>query len=440
MKKSGIAWFGSELRIFWLSLLFVLVTVIIGFLNLPLFWAAVNALLLLSLMAIVMANALQVGGANAASRAERYQLESIVKNLKDGVIAYDQSFKILVFNKAAEEICGVKSDEVLGQAFTLKIKEQMRSHYRILLTILFPALAPVVIRRTEPGVYPQIADFSFAEPPLELRVYTHQIIDEDGQLAGFIKVIRDRTRELTLLRSKSEFLTIASHQLRTPLTGVSWAWENLKTEPLTETQTQLVQTGMDATKQLIRIVEDMLDVAKIEEGRFGYEFRELNLVELIEEIVGEASLLARKQQINVYLERPKYTEYRIRGDAAKLGTALGNLIDNGIKYNVPGGKVVVQISETPNQPYVQVSVKDTGAGIPEEDAKKLFTKFFRGENVKKFQVNGSGLGLYIVKNIVRRHGGKIWAESTPGRGSTFHFTLPTDPNLIPPKETVYEEE
>lgn len=440
MKQPKIAWFGSELRIFWLSLLFVLVTLAVGFLNLPLFWAAVNALLLLSLMAIVMANALQVGGANAASRAERYQLESIVKNLKDGVIAYDQSFKILVFNKAAEEICNVRASEVLGQAFTLKIKEQMRSHYRILLTILFPALAPVVIRRTEPGVYPQIADFSFEEPPLELRVYTHQVIGEDGAVAGFIKVIRDRTRELTLLRSKSEFLTIASHQLRTPLTGVSWAWENLKSEPLTENQQQLVQTGTDATKRLIRIVEDVLDVAKIEEGRFGYEFKELNLVELIEGIVAEASLLARKQQVQVYLARPKYTEYRIMADAAKLSTALGNLIDNGIKYNVPGGEVVVEIAGVPQESYVQVSVKDTGAGIPPEDAKKLFTKFFRGENVKKFAVDGTGLGLYIVKNIVRRHGGTIWAESTLGRGSAFRFTLPTDPNLIPPKETVYEEE
>lgn len=432
--------FAPELRIFWLSLVFVVITLIVSFTNLPLLWAGVITLMLLSLMAIVMANALQVGRANATSNAERYQLESVVKNLKDGVIVYDEGFKILVFNKAAEEICGVKAEEVLNQAFTLKIKEQMRSHYRILLTILFPALAPLVIRRTEPGVYPQITDFTFEDPPLELRVYTHQIIGEDGAVTGFIKVIRDRTRELTLLKSKSEFLTIASHQLRTPLTGISWAWENLKTEPLTANQKDLVETGVGATNQLIRIVEDVLDVAKIEEGRFGYDFKELNLVELLEAVVGDASLIARRNQVNVYLERPKYTEYRIMGDAAKLTSALTNLVDNGVKYNVPGGEVVVEIAEVPGQPYVQVSVKDTGVGISQEEANKLFTKFFRGENVKKFAVDGSGLGLYITKNIIRRHGGKIWTESTPGRGSTFHFTLPTDPNLIPPKETIYEEE
>ena len=143
----------------------------------------------------------------------------------------------------------------------------------------------------------------------------------------------------------------------------------------------------------------------------------------------------------------------VNADPTQMQQVFMNLCINASHAMPDGGELIVNLANTildeaycrqysyarPGD-YLCLSVRDTGAGIPQEDAHKLFTKFFRGENVKKFAVDGSGLGLYITKNIIRRHGGKIWAESTPGRGSTFHFTLPTDPNLIPPKETIYEEE
>ncbi len=118
---------------------------------------------------------------------------------------------------------------------------------------------------------------------------------------------------------------------------------------------------------------------------------------------------------------------------------FSNLIETAIKYNVENGEVIVGVERVEGQPHVKVSVKDTGIGIPADQMDKLFTKFFRAENVVKVVTDGTGLGLYIVKNIVKRHGGEIWAESEINRGSTFSFTLPTDPKLIPPKEVVYGE-
>ncbi|MDO8574108.1 MAG: ATP-binding protein, partial [bacterium] len=115
--------------------------------------------------------------------------------------------------------------------------------------------------------------------------------------------------------------------------------------------------------------------------------------------------------------------------------AISNLLDNAIKYNVKNGSVTISLLRLPDKPYLQVSIKDTGIGVPSGEVSKLFSKFFRAENAMKADTEGSGLGLYITKNIVGRHGGVIWAESIIGRGTTFYFTLPLDPKLIPQRET-----
>ena len=143
--------------------------------------------------------------------------------------------------------------------------------------------------------------------------------------------------------------------------------------------------------------------------------------------------------MNIYFEGPASGAVAVPADPEKLGIVVTNLLDNAIKYNVPNGQVVVRAEKLPDRPYVQISIKDTGMGIPKEDIGKLFTKFFRSGNMMHKATTGSGLGLYIVKNIIRRHGGEIWVESELDRGTTFYFTLPTDSALIPPKELIYGE-
>lgn len=428
-----------ELRLFWVFLLFMLATLVVGFIHLPSFWKFVNFGLLLLVAGTAFGNSLNAAKSNETLRNEERRLRQVVGDLKDGVILYDQNFKILSVNPAAEQILGLKAEEIVGQAFTLKLKQGAGSRYRVLLTVLFPALAPALVERSEPGSYPQVVDISLDEPALELRAATSRITDDRGEAVGFLKVVRDRTRDLALLRSKSDFITIASHQLRAPLTAVSWALEGLSKENLAGTQKDLVKTGAQAAANLSKIVNDLLDVSKIEEGRFGYQFEEVGLVSFLDEILKEAEPIAREYQVKVYFDRPAGEDIKVIADRQKLGTALSNLIDNAVKYNVPNGEVAVKAERLSDRPYAQVSIRDTGVGIPPEAIDKLFTKFFRGENVFKFSTQGSGLGLYIVKNIIRRHGGRIWAESALNRGSTFFFTLPTDPALIPLKDIVYED-
>ncbi|MBI5079083.1 ATP-binding protein, partial [Candidatus Wolfebacteria bacterium] len=139
-------------------------------------------------------------------------------------------------------------------------------------------------------------------------------------------------------------------------------------------------------------------------------------------------------------KRPDESSIMVSIDPQKLGMVLWNLLDNAIRYNVKNGEVIVGVERLKDKPYLQIRVKDTGVGIPPDQINRLFVKFFRSENVVKFVPDGSGLGLYIAKNIIRRHGGEIWAESQINRGTTFNFTVPTDSRLIPSKEIVYEEE
>ncbi len=358
-----------------------------------------------------------------------------IADLSDGVVAYDTNFKIVIFNKSAERIFNLKALEVIGQNISLdRVRE---SKLKFLAQVIFPSLAPNVVLHSDPNTFPQMMDMHFEE--VHLRVITNKIIDSNGQTEGFTKVIHDRTREINIVKSKSEFLSVAAHQLRTPLTAINWSLEGLLSDTsLAAFSRELVDAGTSAAKRLLKIVDDLLDVAKLEEGKFGYTFAEGDFNSFMEKLLAEETPIAQTYGVNLYFERLK-EELKFSFDEQKLALAISNLVDNAIKYNVPNGSVTVSISKAAEGPYVLVSVKDTGLGIPKDAIDKLFTKFFRAENAVKASTEGSGLGLYLVKNVIQRHGGKIWVESEINRGTTFYFTLATDPAFIPHKETAPEE-
>jgi len=347
--------------------------------------------------------------------------ETLLSSIDYGVVVYDPDFNILIFNKGAEEIFKVPAQKVVGQKFSLeKTKDPA---FKIFSQVMYSSLAPTVVHLSEVGVFPQALKIILEDPAGELETYTNQIIDNQNQLWGYLKLVKDKTREKALLKAKSEFITVAAHQLRTPATAVSWSFENLdKDQTLGANSKELVTVGHKAAKNLSKVVNDLLNVTQIEEGKFGYQFQEINLIEFLDKLLAEATPVAKAYQVSVYFKRPQDQEVKVFVDPVRLGLAISNLVDNAIKYNIPNGQVTVTVGKKDG--VVEVAVQDTGVGIPEEDLSKLFTKFFRSTNVAKFSVEGSGLGLYIVKNIIAEHGGKIWAESVINRGSTFYFTLP----------------
>lgn len=425
-----------EMITFWVFLVVAIVFIVVYLVNLQ--GATYIFLTLLAIVgASILAISLRLATTNLEIKLERNQMKSIIFNLQDGIIAYDTDFKILVFNRAAEGIFGLPAEAVIGKMFSLDYASKMKS--KTLMQAMFPSLAATSVNRTEIGSNIQIVDISFEESGLELRVTTTRVLDPGGRLLGFVKIINDRTRQIELLKSKSSFITVAAHQLRTPVNALSWTMETLKSEKgLSDEGKLFVDNGLKAANKLSKIVNDLLDVAKIEEGKFGYQFAELNLSQFINELLGADNSEAEEYGVSLYLSKPEDENMMIVADREKLALAFNNVIDNAIKYNVKNGKVTVTISKLTDSPFVDISIADTGIGVSPENLEKLFTKFFRGENVVKIQTEGSGLGLYITKNIIKRHGGDMKVESELNRGTTFHFFLPTDPNLIPKKEFILD--
>lgn len=368
------------------------------------------------------------------------QIQTILNSLKEGVIVYDQEFKILKFNRTSEEIFNLKTEEVLNQVLTLKDKSSLNPKMRTLTAVMFPALAETVVRKTNPGSFPQILDFTFSNPPLELRITTDRLLNPKGEDLGFIKLIQNKTRELKILKQKKEFITVASHQLQTPLTAINWSMEGLKAEDLTDSQKILVSSAQSGVNQLSKIVSNLLDITKIEEGHFGYEFKQIEIIEYLKKALEEVKVYAESYKVKTYLDQSGIENLNMEIDPIRLGLALRNILDNAIKYNIKNGEVILKIEKLPNEPFVQISIKDTGIGINEADINKMFGKFFRGDNAVKNSAEGNGLGLFIAKNIISRHGGSIWITSRINRGTIVYFKLPTDPKLIPGKEIIEEDE
>src|SRR3989338_9147524 len=359
----------------------------------------------LVLIIVLNINFLALGRTSAALEKERDRISAIVSNLTDGLIQYDPDFRIQLMNPRAEEMLGIKEDEVKDKA----------------------PLVEVVLKEPQERW---------------LKIATVPIADYQGKTAGFIKVIHDVSRERVVARMKSELISIVAHQLRTPLAAIKWTLRMIldgDVGQITSEQKTFLEQGYASNDRMIFLINDLLNVARIEEGRFGYEFVETDLIALIEKNVANFQLAARSKNISLIFEKPAVETHRVTIDSSKIDLVFQNLIDNAIKYSLPGGRIELKAEPYKDRPFLLVSIKDSGIGIPSHQVPRVFTKFFRGDNVIRFQTEGTGLGMFIVKNIVRRHGGDIWVESEEGKGTTFSFTLPLDAKMIPAIESPFEE-
>lgn len=353
--------------------------------------------------------------------SEQQVLAALTNNIDEALIVYDADFTILTFNARAEDLFNIKAADIVGIGFSLDAAQNARFH--LLSPVMYSSLAPTVIALSAPGANPHVITVILDNPHREFAVSTHQISDGNQIVTGFVKIVRDATREAELVKSKGDFITIAAHQLRTPATALGWTLENLEKDPsLTPEARALVRGGQGAAQNLLAIIANLLNAAQIEDGRFGYQLQPLDLISFLDKILSASMPVARHYKVSVYFERPAASPVMVLADIPKLSLAVTNLIDNAIKYNVPQGQVVggVQVKDG----NAEVFIRDTGMGIPPDDVPHLFEKFFRADNAKKTAIEGLGLGLYLVKNIIENHKGTVWVESVMGRGSSFYFTIP----------------
>lgn len=352
---------------------------------------------------------------------EKNKLATVIYSIADGVVAIDSSYRIILFNKAAEGLTGFKESEVLGKSVGEILK-------------FFKESREITVRQYCPIQIPGVKGTLFEDKGLELTRKDNKkwyvnlsvgAIDRRDTRLGCILTLRDVTKEKELETMKLDFVTMTAHELRTPLTAIKGYLAILgQPEKLKEDEREEYLGKLsESTERLGALVENVLNIARIEEGAITLNIGPVKLPGLIQEAIGEMEDRAKEKQVRLTFDKPSELLPEVKGDKLRLGQVLLNLLSNAVHYTGSGGSVRVWLERSEN--FLTTHIEDTGAGIPKESVPHLFTKFYRVPGASLTQQDkGTGLGLYIAKSIVDMHKGKIWVESEVGRGSKFSFSLP----------------
>lgn len=247
-----------------------------------------------------------------------------------------------------------------------------------------------------------------------------------GESIGKVIIFHDIMRERLIEKMKTEFVSVAAHQLRTPLSAVKWILRMIidgDLGPMPQNQKEFLERTYKSNERMIKLVNDLLNVSRIEEGRFLYNLKSASLDKIIKTAVSNFSSEAAKKGLQLEYKGAKSKLPNIKMDTEKITVAIQNLIENAINYTKTGG-IGISVEFLKKDNNILFTIKDTGIGIPQTQQKRVFNRFFRTTNALKTETEGTGLGLFIAKNIIEAHGGKIWFESKERKGSTFFFTLP----------------
>lgn len=355
--------------------------------------------------------------AQESSEAERRRLDSVLSHMSDGVIATDRRGNITIINEMASEDLNVNPDSVIGRSI-LDVLD-IRSQY---------TLREILENQDE-----IILDLSDAEHEQILNAYFSLIQRESGFISGLVCVLHDVTEQQKIDRERRQFVSNVSHELRTPLTSMrsyiealnDGAWKDPEVAP------QFLKVTQDETDRMIRMINDLLSLSRMDSGRLQLELELVNLNELFNYILNRFDMMLDKDNNDTRDTKTKnYTIKRdftkrdlwVEIDTDKFIQVVDNIMNNAIKYSPDGGVITCRLLETHN--HVILSITDQGLGIPKKDLSHVFDRFFRVDKARSRAQGGTGLGLAISKEVIALHHGKIWVDSIEGKGSTFYISLP----------------
>ena len=337
----------------------------------------------------------------------------VTQNLPVGFSIVDKDGIIVDFNPAAEAITGYSRDEAVG-----------RPHFEILHGTLDRDACPVLkhaLSLKERAVAAETVIRKKNGEQATLSVTTSPLFDERGVLAGAVELFRDLSEAKQRERERKNILSMFAHDMKNPVTTAGGFLSRLlsgKAGALAEKQRSYLETIREELYKVSDLIADFLEFSRIEAKAYMPVPRPFNIKKEMNEAVEAAKIEADKKGISILLEVSEKIPPLILVDPAMISRVIANLLDNATAYTGRGGAITVRLSEQDNE--VLVSITDTGRGIAAEQLPYLFDAFYRISRDTK----GSGLGLFIVKTIIEAHGGRIWVESAPGKGSTFSFTLP----------------
>ncbi len=343
---------------------------------------------------------------------ERRKTKSMVDSIEDGLLVYNMDGCIIDANPRTLELFHLKYSDFVGK----QVKEIASN----------ANLSPILEISQLTLSAGETKELDFAEPYNKfLHVTEVPLKDEDGASMGSMRVLHDFTQERVVERLKSNFVATASHQLRTPLTGIKWGLLALSEEmggDLNDVQKKLIKKIISANDNVINLINDILNVGKIEEGRFEYKFSRGSVTDIVDELLENFEVNIEKQGLTVVRDYPKQGLPVVLRDRDKLSLAIRNLLDNAIKYTQQNG--IITVKAWGDKDFLRISVSDTGIGVPKKDLPFLFNKFYRAPNAVRLETDGSGLGLFFTKSIIDKHNGILTIESEEGKGATFTISLP----------------
>lgn len=352
---------------------------------------------------------------------DKKEIESLLNSISDGVFVVDKEAKITFFNQSAmntlEMIASKK--QIIGK----KIDALMP-------TIGDNGPEPITRRVFLMEQQSIRNDFRIVGPKKTIKLHTNisPVLGPKGALEGAIIFFRDITREKRIEEQRAEFTAIASHELRTPLSVIEgylfYILDKKSKLKYSKETREYIEKAHEAASELNQLVSDILTIVKAEDNELQVSLKEVNIEKLLKEEVKNHQQKAKEKGLNLDYHKPSKKKIaKIKTDPIKIREILNNLISNAIKFT-DTGSIKVELGSLKKE--VIISVIDTGIGIEKEEITNIFNRFYRSENYRTRKTSGAGLGLYIVKMLVERLGGRVAAQSEFGKGSRFYFTLPIE--------------
>ncbi len=376
-----------------------------------------NAINNAELYRLIVHQSEQLGNTLKAQKVEAAKSQAILEGVADGVIVTDTHGQVILFNAAAERILELPRKEALRRS----INEMLGLYGSQARDWMERVSRWATGKETYPAEEYLAARFDIGEQVVSVHLAP---VLMEKEFLGTVSVFRDVTAEVEAERAKTEFVSTVSHELRTPMTSIKGYVKLLlmgAVGVLTEEQQNFLSVIDSNVDRLTILVNDLLDISRIESGRLALSPSVVQLDEIIEQVILEMQARALDQGLDIWADVPPNIP-DVVADPDRVIQVLTNLVANACNYTLAGGKVWISVRTNGNQ--VHVSVSDTGIGISEEDREKIFERFFRSEDTVVQEAPGTGLGLSIVQSLVERQGGQVWVESELGQGSTFTFSIP----------------
>ena len=346
--------------------------------------------------------------------AEKKKIEAILEGMADLLVAVDTEGRIMTVNRKAEQVLGSDREELLGRNVSELLRADItaeRLPCRVVLATGAPCLDVAYTLRRTSGDLPVLAS---ATP----------LYGSSGEIVGSVEIIRDISVLKALEQEREDFVSMLSHDLKTPITAIVGSLDLVREGrlgPINQEQREFLESAEESCGEMVEMINTLLDIHKFEAGMMVLHPRREELLPVLEKVLSKFSPVAKRADVKLVTSLPKNLPQLVI-DRNLVTRLLGNLLSNAVKFTPEGGRIGIEARQADGS--VEISVSDTGIGISPEDQPRIFEEFRQVGSDYAHKVEGTGLGLTLAKKFVELHGGRIWVESEMGKGSKFTFTLP----------------